>query len=96
MTLCTPYWLLYKTCIDTFFYFAVMDEVLLRVHSRDLHEHLVQEVGECLETGLYTDLIIRCKGGHAIHAHKLVLSAASPYLIWVSSDYMSRFAFYPG
>jgi hypothetical protein len=27
------------------------EDVMLRVHSADLHDHLVQEIGECLETG---------------------------------------------
>ncbi|CAB4066875.1 unnamed protein product [Lepeophtheirus salmonis] len=49
------------------------------VHSKDLFEHIAQEVGECLESGLYTDLIIRCKEGQTLHAHRLVLSAISPY-----------------
>ena len=58
-------------------------EALLRVHSKDLHEHIAQEVGECLESGLYTDLMIRCNNGQTLHGHKLVLSAVSPYLKWV-------------
>ena len=58
-------------------------ESLLRVHSKDLHEHIAQEVGECLESGLYTDLMIRCNNGQTLHGHKLVLSAVSPYLKWV-------------
>lgn len=53
---------------------------LLRVHSRDLHEHIAQEIGECLESGLYTDLAIRCDNGDTLHGHKLVLAAVSPYL----------------
>ena len=61
-----------------------MDDILLRVHSEDLHDHVAQEVGECLESGLYTDLMVRCKDGEALHAHKLVLSAASPFLRMVS------------
>jgi hypothetical protein len=28
-----------------------MDDVMLRVHSADLHNHVAQEIGECLETG---------------------------------------------
>ena len=32
---------------------------MLRVHSQDLHEHVASEAGECLDTGLYTDLAIR-------------------------------------
>lgn len=59
-------------------------EALLRVHSKDLHEHVAQEVGECLESGLYTDLMIRCKDGQTLHGHRLVLSAVSPFLKWVS------------
>jgi len=53
---------------------------LLRVHSKDLHEHVVEEAGECLESGLYTDVVIRCKAGETVHAHRLVLAAVSPYL----------------
>ena len=53
---------------------------LLRVHSQDLHDHIAQEVGECLESGLYTDLAIRCAQGQTLHAHRLVLAAVSPYL----------------
>ena len=58
---------------------------LLRVHSQDLHDHIAQEVGECLESGLYTDLAIRCAQGQTLHAHRLVMAAVSPYLqmvIW--------------
>ena len=57
---------------------------LLRVHTQDLHEHIAQEVGECLESGAYTDLAIRCAQGQTLHAHKVVLAAVSPYLQWVS------------
>jgi len=53
---------------------------LLRVHSQDLHEHIAQEVGECLESGLYTDLAIRCAEGQTLHAHRVVMAAVSPYL----------------
>ena len=53
---------------------------MLRVHSKDLHEHVVSEAGECLESGLYTDLVIRCKDGRIVQAHKLVLAAVSPYI----------------
>ena len=49
---------------------------------------VLQEVGECLESGLYTDLMIRCKGGQTLHAHKLVLSAASPFLRMVCTKLM--------
>eukprot|EP00096_Caligus_rogercresseyi_P016693 TRINITY_DN950_c0_g1_i2.p1 TRINITY_DN950_c0_g1~~TRINITY_DN950_c0_g1_i2.p1 ORF type:complete len:638 (-),score=199.34 TRINITY_DN950_c0_g1_i2:247-2160(-) len=55
------------------------DPMFLRVHSKDLHEHIAQEVGECLDNGLYTDLIIRCKEGKTLKAHRLVLCAISPY-----------------
>jgi len=50
------------------------------VHSQDLHEHIAQEVGECLESGLYTDLAIRCAEGQTLHAHRVVMAAVSPYL----------------
>jgi len=53
---------------------------MLRVHSKDLHEHVVSEAGECLDSGLYTDVTIRCRNGETVHAHKLVLAAVSPYL----------------
>ena len=53
---------------------------MLRVHSRDLHEHIAQEAGECLQSGLYTDLAIRCGDGSVLQAHRLVMSAVSPYL----------------
>jgi hypothetical protein len=53
---------------------------MLRVHSKDLHEHVASEAGECLESGLYTDLAIRCRGGQTLYAHRLVLAAVSPYL----------------
>jgi len=55
----------------------------MHVQSKDLYLHIVQEVGECLENGLYTDLILRCGGGATLHAHKLVLSAVSPYVKWL-------------
>jgi hypothetical protein len=57
-----------------------MSGTMLRVHSKDLHEHVASEAGECLESGLYTDLAIRCRGGQTLHAHRLVLAAVSPYL----------------
>jgi len=53
---------------------------MLRVHSKDLHEHVVAEVAECLTSGVFTDLIIKCKDGEVVHAHSLVLCAVSPYL----------------
>ena len=53
---------------------------MLRVHSQDLHEHIVQEAGECLGSGLYTDLGIRCQDGVMVQCHRLVMSAVSPYL----------------
>lgn len=34
-----------------------MDGELLRVHSADLHDHVAQEVGECLESELHADLV---------------------------------------
>lgn len=53
---------------------------MLRVHSQDLHEHVASEAGECLESGLYTDLALRCHDGHILRAHRIVLAAVSPYL----------------
>ena len=37
---------------------------LLRVHSQDLHDHIAQEVGECLESGdantnVYFDFVLK-------------------------------------
>lgn len=60
---------------------------MLRVHSSDLHQHIVEQIAECFESGLYTDLVVRCKDGKMIHAHKLVLSAVSPFLklVWTSN-----------
>ena len=60
---------------------------LLRVHSQDLHEHIAQEVGECLESGAYTDLAVRCAQGQTLHAHKVVMAAVSPYLQMVRICY---------
>ena len=34
---------------------------MLRVHSADLHEHVAAEIGECLSSGIFTDLQINCK-----------------------------------
>ena len=31
---------------------------MLRVHSADLHDHVAQEIGECLETGDKLDLFV--------------------------------------
>ena len=53
---------------------------MLRVHSRDLHEHIAQEAGESLVSGQHTDLGIRCKDGVIVQCHRLVMSAVSPYL----------------
>ena len=53
---------------------------MLRVHSRDLHEHIAQEAGESLVSGQHTDLGIRCKDGVMVQCHRLVMSAVSPYL----------------
>ena len=57
---------------------------LLRVHSDDLPHHIVEQIAECFESGLYTDLVLRCEGGRMVHAHKLVMSAVSPFLKAVS------------
>ena len=53
---------------------------MLRVHSKDLHEHVVSEAGDCLDSGLYTDTVLRCRDGGRVYAHRLVLAAVSPYL----------------
>ena len=53
---------------------------MLRVHSRDLHEHIAQEAGDSLVSGQHTDLGIRCKEGVMVQCHRLVMSAVSPYL----------------
>ena len=53
---------------------------MLRVHSRDLHEHIAQEAGDSLASGSHTDLAIRCQDGETLPAHRLVLAAVSPYL----------------
>ena len=53
---------------------------MLRVHSRDLHDHIVQEAAESLTSGVYTDLGLRSTTGHIIHCHRLVIAAVSPYL----------------
>ena len=42
---------------------------MLRVHSQDLHEHVASEAGECLDSGLYTDLAIRCIARGLIGLH---------------------------
>ena len=66
---------------------------MLRVHSRDLHDHIVQEAGESLVSGVYTDLGLRCSGGQVLHCHKLVMSAVSPYLkqvIWRPINWLSN------
>ena len=63
-----------------------MTMTMLRVHSRDLHEHIAQEAGESLVSGMYTDLGIRCMGGHMVQCHRLVMSAVSPYLKQVIFD----------
>ena len=68
---------------------------LLRVHSQDLHEHIAQEVGECLESGLYTDLAIRCAGGQTLHAHRLVMAAVSPYLQMVIIHFRNNIEIVP-
>ena len=38
-----------------------MEKVMLRVHSADLHDHVAQEIGECLETGDKLDLFVNKK-----------------------------------
>ena len=45
---------------------------MLRVHSQDLHEHVASEAGECLDSGLYTDLAIRCIARGLIGLHTCI------------------------
>ena len=47
-----------------------MTMTMLRVHSRDLHEHIAQEAGESLVSGQHTDLGIRCKDGVMVQCHR--------------------------
>ena len=53
---------------------------MMRVHSADLHEHVVSEIGDCQSSGLFTDVTIRCREGEVLYAHRAVLAAVSPYL----------------
>lgn len=46
-------------CVFRFFQSTMDEPMLLRVHSRDLHDHLAVEVGRCLESGIFADVIIR-------------------------------------
>jgi hypothetical protein len=59
---------------------AASDASLLRVHSKDLHDHVLQEVAEGFESEIYTDMVVRCGGGEEFPVHRLVLAAVSPYL----------------
>ena len=64
---------------------------LLRVASKDLHDHMLQDVAECLQSRAFTDMVIRCKDGDGdnraedIWVHRVVLGAVSPYLRMVST-----------
>lgn len=61
-----------------------MDLPLLRVHSKDLHDHMLQDVADCLQSRAFSDMVIRCNDGddreEDIWVHKVVLGAVSPYL----------------
>ena len=61
-----------------------MDDSLLRVASKDLHEHMLQDVADCLRSRAFTDMVIRCNDGddreEDIWVHRVVLGAVSPYL----------------
>ena len=67
-----------------------MEESFLRVHSQDLHDHMLQDVADCLESRAFTDMVIRCNDGDGeresedIWVHKVVLGAVSPYLRMVN------------
>ena len=60
------------------------DASLLRVASKDLHDHMLQDVAECLQSRAFTDMVIRCNDGEDraedIWVHRVVLGAVSPYL----------------
>ena len=64
------------------------DMELLRVHSKDLHDHMLQDVADCLQSRAFADMVIRCNDGgdreEEIWVHKVVLGAVSPYLRMVS------------
>ena len=51
---------------------------MLRVHSQDLHEHVASEAGECLDSGLYTDLAIRCIARGLIGLHTCIHNMSTP------------------
>ena len=60
-----------------------LEQPLLRVHSKDLHEHVLQDVADCLQTRSFADMVIRCNDDdqeEEIWVHKVVLGAVSPYL----------------
>ena len=99
----TPHVVNNRMFIKTFFVFrrmssssssiingADLEQPLLRVHSKDLHEHMLQDVADCLQTRSFADMVIRCNDGggdkeEEIWVHKVVLGAVSPYLRMVNS-----------
>ena len=65
---------------------------LLRVASKDLHDHMLQDVAECLQSRAFTDMVIRCNDGDRaedIWVHRVVLGAVSPYLRMVKIRFSS-------
>ena len=67
---------------------------LLRVASKDLHDHMLQDVAECLQSRAFTDMVIRCNDGddqpaEDIWVHRVVLGAVSPYLRMVKIRFSS-------
>ena len=67
---------------------------VLRIASSDLHEHVASSVAGCLARGVYCDVRLVCgmtrprsakdDDESSVMAHKVVLSAVSPYLRHVS------------
>ena len=55
---------------------------MLRVHSKDLHDHVVVEIGECLSSGLFTDIQVNCKVSIFFLAHKILIDIFDSDLIW--------------
>ena len=67
---------------------------LLRVASKDLHDHMLQDVAECLQSRAFTDMVLRCNDGddhpaEDIWVHRVVLGAVSPYLRMVKIRFSS-------
>ena len=55
---------------------------MLRVHSKDLHDHVVVEIGECLSSGLFTDIQVNCKVSVLSLCHKILIDIFDSDLVW--------------